>query len=440
MSDVIKILYHFWQARKLAQHFTTKEQLYQHQQDRLQYFIENTLRQSPFYCQYRHQSFQDIPILDKSTYLKSFDQINTVGITLHEALRIARHAEQCRDFSPTWNGITIGLSSGTSGKQNIFMASKEERLKWAGIMLAKALPGSIVQSYKIAFFLRANSNLYTTLCHSKQIYFEFFDLMQPFAGSLQQLNHLQPNILTAPASVLTLIARAQHDKIINIKPDKIFSVAEVLEPDDQRYIEVVFKQKLHQIYQCTEGFLGITNEHGMLYLNEEYVYIEKEWIDKNSGRFVPIITDFTRTTQPIVRYRLDDVLVEDTEDKSPYTCLRHIEGRCDDICYFESETHDVSPVFADALRQIMTISTVYFEEYTIIQQAMDVFEVAVEPEMTADQQKIFYNELLSFCKRHTLKMPQLRFRKYRSQGLYQKRRRIERRFISESNNTIGIIS
>lgn len=37
--------------------------------------------------------------------------------------------------------------------------------------------------------------------------------------------------------------------------------------------------------------------------------IEKEWLDET--RFVPIITDLMRTSQPIVRYRLDDVLVID---------------------------------------------------------------------------------------------------------------------------------
>ncbi|MEM7616963.1 MAG: F390 synthetase-related protein, partial [Pseudomonadota bacterium] len=276
MFDVMKILYHFWQARKLAKQLTTREKLHQYQQERLQYFIDNTLGKSPFYRQYQYKSLKDIPIIDKSVFLKSFDRINIVGITLNEALRVARNAEEKRDFSSTWNDITIGLSSGTSGKENIFMASTEERLRWAGIMLEKALPGSIMGSYKIAFFLRANSNLYTTLRQSKRIRFEFFDLMQSVDGNLKRLNHLQPNILTAPASVLTLIAKAQKDKIINIKPDKIFSVAEVLEPDDQQYIEEVFEQKLHQIYQCTEGFLGITNNQGDLYLNEEYLYIEKE--------------------------------------------------------------------------------------------------------------------------------------------------------------------
>ena len=33
----------------------------------------------------------------------------------------------------------------------------------------------------------------------------------------------------------------------------------------------------------------------------------------------------------------DDVLVEDLSKTSPYTCLRMIEGRYDDVCYFIAE-------------------------------------------------------------------------------------------------------
>ena len=43
--------------------------------------------------------------------------------------------------------------------------------------------------------------------------------------------------------------------------------------------------------------------------------LKKEYLDDN--RFYPIITDFKRTSQPIYRYRLNDILVE---EKSPCPC------------------------------------------------------------------------------------------------------------------------
>lgn len=91
---------------------------------------------------------------------------------------------------------------------------------------------------------------------------------------------------------------------------KIISVAEVLEDIDREFISTIFQQTVHQIYQCTEGFLATTCKHGTLHINEDLVHIEKEYLDQERGIFVPIITDFMRKTQPIIRYRLNDILIE----------------------------------------------------------------------------------------------------------------------------------
>ncbi len=66
-----------------------------------------------------------------------------------------------------------------------------------------------------------------------------------------------------------------------------------------------------------------------MHLNEDIVHIQKEYLDEQSRRFVPIITDFSRTSQPIIRYRLNDILTE--ADKpclcgSPYTAIERIEA------------------------------------------------------------------------------------------------------------------
>ncbi|MCE2991836.1 MAG: hypothetical protein LW825_02785 [Candidatus Jidaibacter sp.] len=428
MRDIATILYHFWQARKLMQRFKTREQLEQWQEQRLSHFKRAILNQSPFYREYCDKPLEVFPAINKKIMLEHFDAINTKGIALSQALEISRLAEESRNFAPTINDITVGLSSGTSGKQSIFLASKAERLKWAGIMLAKALPGSITEPHKIAFFLRANSNLYTTLSKGRHIQFHFFDLTQDFETNLASLKELQPSILTVPASVLKQIAMAQELGKIRIKPRKIFSVAEVLDSEDQSYIEAVFKQNVHQIYQCTEGFLGITNQTGKLYLNEEYIHIEKEWVDKESGRFVPIITDFSRTTQPIVRYRLDDILVEDVSDTSPFTCLKSIEGRCDDVCYFPLQDGKLKPVFADIVRQAMIRAQASFREYKIIQHAPQKLEIQLLAEdITSCKQEVTAS-IHRLCKQRGCVTPEIYFSSYIASPPHQKLRRIERRF------------
>lgn len=107
--------------------------------------------------------------------------------------------------------IAVGLSSGTSGTRGLFLTSSKERDAWAGIMLAKLLPNGLKQKERIAFFLRANNNLYTTLNKSTKIQFHFFDLVLDFQHHIEHLNQLQPTILSAPASVLLQLARKKSN-------------------------------------------------------------------------------------------------------------------------------------------------------------------------------------------------------------------------------------
>jgi hypothetical protein len=43
------------------------------------------------------------------------------------------------------DALTVGLSSGTSGNRGVFLVSRAERLRWAGILLGRALPGHLLK-------------------------------------------------------------------------------------------------------------------------------------------------------------------------------------------------------------------------------------------------------------------------------------------------------
>ena len=103
---------------------------------------------------------RDYPIVDKEFMMEHFQEINTVGIGREEAEEFAVRAERERNFLPKLRGVTVGLSSGTSGKRGIFLVSDEERVRWAGYILAKFLPVRIWEKCSIGFFMRADSNLY----------------------------------------------------------------------------------------------------------------------------------------------------------------------------------------------------------------------------------------------------------------------------------------
>jgi putative adenylate-forming enzyme len=206
--------------------------------------------------------------------------------------------------------------------------------------------------------------------------------MQELESHYARLEQQNPTMLIAPASVLKMLAHAVWSGKLRMCPRKIIAVAEVLEPFDRDYIASIFHSTVHQVYQCTEGFLGVTCEHGTLHLNESRVLIEKEVIDADNHRFVPIITDFSRFTQPFVRYRLNDVLRERT---TPCPCgsaelaIEAIEGRCDDVLYLQSATQTtaIRPIFADFIRRAIMQVDLPIDEYAVEQTAIDRLQIHI---------------------------------------------------------------
>jgi hypothetical protein len=79
------------------------------------------------------------------------------------------------------------------------------------------------------------------------------------------------------------------------------------------------------------------------------VHIEPNWLDESKTRFKPIITDFRRTSQPIIRYELDDVLSFNPESQAVFRELARIEGRCDDIIEAKTLTGEIVPLYPDFL-------------------------------------------------------------------------------------------
>ncbi|PTM59850.1 F390 synthetase-related protein [Desmospora activa] len=378
------------------------------------------------------ERLEKLPLLDKETMMAHFDELNTVGIRKEEAFRIATQAEESRDFTPNIGKVTVGLSSGTSGNRGLFLVSAKERERWAGVILAKVLPRGLQSKESVAFFLRANSNLYTTV-QQRRLTFQYYDLFHPLSAHVERLNQQQPTILLAPPAMLLFLSHEKKEGRLQIDPIKVVSIADVLDDRDRETIAAQFGQPIHQIYQCTEGFLAATCSHGTLHLNEDLVHIGREWIDRDSGRFVPIVTDFSRTIQPIVRYRLNDVLVEKKEPcpcGSVFTAIERVEGRCDDIFYLkERKVQATRAVFPDLIRRAVWQAGERVLQYRVVQQASNVITVAFQECRGSDRREAEDRIRAAFFQlfeRLDVQPAMIRFTPYQAPVLHKKMRRVER--------------
>jgi putative adenylate-forming enzyme len=336
-------------------------------------------RRSPFFrSQFDSGALTDLPVMDKRVMMAHFDEMNTVGVHRDEALRLATANERSRDFGADLGRLSVGLSSGTSGRRGLFVVSAAERDAWVGTVLARTLPRGRLLGHRIALFLRADNSLYESV-GSRAVSFRYFDVYADMDENIARLAEYAPTILVAPPSVLRRIARAADAGDFDVVPLKVYSVAEVLELADERRIAASLRQPvLHQLYQCTEGFLGHTCERGVLHLNEDAVLVEREMLDDD--RFVPIVTDLRRRAQPIVRYRLGDVLrlrAEPCPCGSALTALDRIEGREGDTLRLRGIDGRSIPVFADLVSRALLFAE-GFDEYRVVQTSESRIEVALD--------------------------------------------------------------
>lgn len=440
MIKAASFILRYLHARRSARRWPDRAAFDRWREARVLRHIDRVRRESPFYRELWEgipdAQWRAFPAIDKSAMMAGFDRLNTVGVGKAEAFAVAEAAERSRDFTPAIRGITVGLSSGTSGNRGLFLVSPEEQAAWAGTVLGKLLPVSPLSRFKIAFFLRANSNLYASV-GNRRLKFGFYDLLDPIESHLRRLRDERPDLIAAPPSMLRMLAdAARSGKLDGVRPRRIVAAAEVLDPLDRAAIEGAFGQIAHQVYQCTEGFLGCTCAHGTLHLNEDLVYIEKEYVSGKPGTFVPIVTDFSRRTQPIVRYRLNDLLVERTTPcpcGSPFTAIERIEGRCDDIFYASALQPGAAPVpvYPDFVTRAIIGASGEIEQYRAVQTAQDRWTIELDlrdNELRQAAESRIRQAIETLCERLCCIAPALSFSSYTRMPGDRKLRRVERRY------------
>lgn len=358
------LLWRYFRTRNLR--FTDRADLEALQAKRLKDFKQRVLSKSPWFRRYLSLPFEQWPMMDKSLMMAHFDDMNTAGLKRDELMLCALQSETSRDFTPKVGQFSVGLSSGTSGRRGLFVVSPQEQQIWAAGVLAKALPDGLFAGERVALFLRADNNLYQSV-NSRWLSLDFYDLFAPFQEQIKRLEQRSPTLIVAPAQVLRALALAVVAGELTLSVKKVISVAEVLEEQDRTLLSLVFGE-VGEIYQATEGFLASTCACGTLHLNEEFIHVEPQWLDER--RFTPIITDFTRSTQPIVRYRLDDVLVA---SETPCPCgsatraIARIEGRQDDQLRLPGLDGNVQTVFADPCSRALATALPLTADYRLEQ-------------------------------------------------------------------------
>jgi phenylacetate-CoA ligase len=158
-----------------------------------------------------------------------------------------------------------------------------------------------------------------------------FDVGQPMPQLVEALNTFQPQVLTGYAAVLKVLAEAQLRGDLRIRPIQIGNGGEPLPPTTKSLLERVFQVPVLNAYASSEHlYMGMTfpGVEGMHLMEDELIF--------ECGPDHTCVTNLFNHTMPLIRYRMDDVLVPAAGPGSPFPYRRvsEVVGRTEDALVF----------------------------------------------------------------------------------------------------------
>ena len=371
LNAVFFTLAAFSEALRREQASRTRHHLLAAQQRRLTRFLDSKAARVPAFAGFAGLPLSDWPVMDKAALMGSYARYNRLGLT---AAAGWTHLEA--GTAP--EGYAIGASTGTSGSRGLYVVSERERYRWLGTILARALPDFLFHRHRVAIVLPANSRLYDAANESGRLQLRFFDLGRGIDAQFAPLAEFQPTVIVAPPKFLRALAESNTA----ITPQRIFSGAEVLDENDRRIIEARFGSKVREIYMATEGLLAIACPHGTLHLLEDQLAFEFLPIERSLTLVTPLITDFSRETQVMVRYRMNDVLELSGAAcpcGRPHRAVKQVHGRCDDIFTLPGPGQPVR-ITPDVIRNAVLRADNAIADFRVIQTGRNTVRLELRSE------------------------------------------------------------
>jgi putative adenylate-forming enzyme len=301
-------------------------------QDRLWRRMAPVVARTPAVAHFSGRPLAQFPIMEPPALRAAFADWNTLGLDRETAEAAARDAESGGSGLAA-PGVAAGFSTGSSGPPGLFLNSETERAAWLGHMLARLVPVSaLLKPLRIALCLRADNRLYQDAGRTGRICFLFVGLGEDPAARCDRLRDFRPDILIAPPHVLADLSHRTANPA-DWALTRLFYGAEPMGEAERGWITARLGARPDPLYQATEGFLGAPCRFGTLHLNEDVLIIEREPVP-GTDRFLPIVTDLRRTSQPMIRVRLNDLL-QPLEGGcpcgSPLSAVHPVEGRLEDL-------------------------------------------------------------------------------------------------------------
>jgi putative adenylate-forming enzyme len=358
-------------------HFSQSD-IIEYQNRKIKNIAKYAAKKSDFFRKhYQGHNLDDpwsLPTVDKKMMMENLSDYNTLGLKKAEILEFCLEVEKTRDFSRRYQGINIGMSSGTSGNKGVELVTKREEAYMKAALLARFdFPKHA--KINLAFILRVSAPAFNLNKFGHKL--TYISQLNPIEEIIRQLQTIKPNIISAPPSMLKIIAQEVEAQRLVVAPKRLVSYAEVLYPDVKIYLQKIFNCPIREIYKCTEGPIAISCRQGSLHLNEDLVAVETL---NSDGSVTPpgqpcqklIVTDLHKTSQPIIRYELNDIVTISRHKcscGSNFRVIENIQGRADDMFWgIRKDNQTKHFIFQDYISRAIISTSDEIEDFQAIQK------------------------------------------------------------------------
>jgi phenylacetate-CoA ligase len=335
----------------------------------------------------------DFPVLTKQIVAENFDRM----LTDHRVsrARIEDFLTRSHDPGELLDGrFHVLHSSGTSGTVGHMVYSHEAWIKGASQML-RVLPLRL--RTRVAFVAAAEGHyagaslLVTGNYGTNRLFFDVrtYDVSHPMDQIVAALNEFQPQALTGYAGVLERLADLQDAGALRIRPAVVVSGAEPLRPRCRAILQNAFQAPVVNAYASSEHlFMALTlpGSDGMYLLEDDLTFELRD--------DCTCVTNLMNDTLPLIRYRMDDVLIpeKDTSGCYPFTKIRDLVGRSEDSLVFVNRD-GVEDFIHPSLIGELLVPGLKSWQIQLVDQSAFVFRARFESDRSREQKQVIVRQI-----------------------------------------------
>ncbi len=329
----------------------------------------------------------DFPVLTKQIVADNFDQMLTDPRV--SRARIENFLNRSHDPGELLDGrFHVLHSSGTSGTVGHMVYSHEAWIKGASQML-RVLPLRL--RTRVAFVAAADGHfagaslLVTGNSGTNRLFFDVrtYDVRHPMDQIVAALNEFQPQALTGYAGILERLCDLQEAGALRIRPRVIVSGAEPLRPRSRALLQTTFHVPVVNAYASSEHlFMALTlpGSDGMYLLEDDLIFELRD--------DCTCVTNLMNDTLPLIRYRMDDVLVPDSDPTAryPLTKIRDLVGRSEDCLVFRNRDGAADFIHPSLIGELL-VPGLKSWQIQVVDDSKFVFRARFESSQSAEQKQ-----------------------------------------------------